>query len=626
MPSPDEVIPIAFALHHSPRRYALLVGSGISRDTGILTAGEITDDLIRKIAGDKIKTGQNPQGWYKETHEGRAPTFTSLFAELAKSKEDRTAILRPYFEPADKEGKPQKIEPTPAHWNIAHLVRDGVIRMIITPNFDPLLEEAIKIETGKNPVIITHESDPRLMEVTGDQCHIVKLNGNYPSTDLKLTPQDLANYDKNLADYLDRIFSEFGLVICGWSGDHDAGLVKILTAERLRRFAIFWCSRDAPEKIPVGIRNKLHLSTIGIRTANEFFGDLELRIEILRHHERATSLTVESAIKKVKDALREPRPEMILSDLLHEGTDRVLAEVNRFDFVPVGPINGKTIFRNRLEELERVSSPLAAMVATIAYYDDGEYADLITETIDRLINLESLEEDFLHNGQQVKDVERPSELREYLHNLRLFPALLVIYSAGISATRKGNFNCLSAILEKPEIRPMSDYAYSIHSTPYFERVNIWSVVWTLKQWTLEFGADRFGKQGNPYYYPTKVIQAIISNLIPNEYHFEAAFDTFEYLYGLSYLNQTEAEITSAASPLRSRIWIQTVGFGGSGKIKFPDTLLSYFSDIAPKIGRSVFFNGDTTRFLRCIWKYGKIFQVNVPETGIPLPRGGFPDL
>lgn len=622
MPSPDEVIPVAFALYHSPRRYALLVGSGISRDTEILTAGEITDDLIKQIAGNKIKSGQKPQDWYKETHDSKAPTFTSLFDELARSKEDRTAILRPYFEPKDKGGKLLKVEPTPAHLSIARLVRDGVISLIITTNFDPLLEEAIRKETGKTPVVITHESDPRLMEVAGDQCRIVMVNGKYPSTDLKLTPEDLASYDANLADYLNRVFSEYGLVVCGWSGEHDKGLVKILTDDRVRRFALFWCSRDAPEKIPVVIRSKLHLSTIGIVSANEFFGDLESRIDLLRRHEMTSSLTVENAIKKVKDALRDPRPELILSDLLHEETDRVLAEVNRTNFVPEGPIDGKALFKNRMEELERVSAPLAAMVATIAYYDDGNYADLITETIDRLINFPRIGDVFSGRYGEINGVASEQEYRGYFHELRFYPALLTIYASGITAVRRGNFNTLSAILEKPRTRQFISSEMSWRDVPYFEYVSIGTIIWTLEQWALEFGAEKFGKQGNLHYYPMKVIQAIVSNLIPNEYHFDTTFDTFEYLYGLSYLNQTPPEPGSDAYPLKSRLWLLTVGFNGSGKFKFPDAVQSYLSEIAPKIEKSVFFNGDTQQFLRCMQRHGKIFGVNPPETGIRLPSGG----
>jgi hypothetical protein len=627
MPSSDEVIPAAFALHNSPRRYALLVGSGISRDTGILTAGEITDDLIRQIAGGKIPSGQKPQDWYKETHESRAPTFTGLFDELAKSREDRTAILRQYFEPKDRDGNPARIEPSPAHLTIARLVKDGIISMIITTNFDPLLEEAVKRVTGRDPVIITHESRPERMEVAGHHCRIVKVNGNYPDTDLKLTPADLADYAPALKEYLDRIFSEYGLLICGWSGEHDIKLVEILTADRVRRFAIFWCSREASGRIPEEIRSKLHLSTIGITSANQLFDDLESRIQLLCRHERTTSLTIESAVKKVKDALRDPRPELILSDLLHDETDRVLAEVNRSEIIPEGNVNGKACFRNRLEELEAISAPLAAMVATLAYYDDGIFADLITETIERLINLPQIGELFAGSQRRISGIQvSGQEYQGYFQNLRYYPALLTIYASGIAATRKENFNTLSAILENPRMRQFVAAEMAWKNVSYFEQVNIWQVIGTIEQWTLEFSADRFGKQGNPYYYPTRIIQAIISSLIPNEYHFDAAFDSFEYLYDISYLNQTTTEITSVSFPLMSRIWLQTVGFGGSGQIKFPDTLQVFLSEISQKIERSAFFNGDSQRFLWCMWKYGKIFMTNPPKTDIPHPREGFPGL
>jgi hypothetical protein len=606
------VIPAALALHNSPRRYALLLGSGISRDTGILTAGEITDDLIRQIAGDKIQPGQKPQDWYKETHDGRAPTFTSLFSELAKSGEDRKAILRQYFE---LEG----IEPTPAHMSIARLVKSGVISMIITTNFDTLLEEAIRKETGKTPVIITHESDPRLMEVAGDLCRIVMVNGRYPTTDLKLTPDDLASYDDNLVDYLNRIFSEYGLLICGWSGEHDTGLVKIFTADRIRRFAIFWCSRDAPDKIPEAIRSKVHLSTIGITSANEFFGDLESRIDLLRRHERTTSLTVESAVKKVKDAMRDPRPELVLSDFLHEETDRVLAEL-RIDVTPVDVvINKKDCFKNRLEDLERASAPLAAMVATMAYYDNGAHAELISETIDRLINFAG--------GPQVSGALQGTDFQDKLRQIQLYPALLVIYASGIAAVRKGNFNSLAAILEKNRARRFINMSFQ--DRPFHTEVNIRAVFGLVYDWLPEIYKEKFGEISTRWWagtkpsdtsyiftYPARIVQDILKSLIPSEITYEGSFDIFEYLFGLSYLNQAMEEPSQDSPPLSSRLWGQYVGFGGSGKIKFPDTLQSYLSDIGPKIERSVFFNGDPQQLLTIMWKHGKIFEITPPETGI----------
>lgn len=628
MPSSDEVIPVAFAMYQSPRRYALLVGSGISKDAGIPTAYEITDALIRRIAGDKLKSSQKPQEWYKDTHNGRLPTFTGLLDEFTSSPEDRTAFLREYFEPKDREGNSIKVEPTPAHRSIAHLVKAGIICMIITTNFDPLLEEAIKQETGRTPVVITPESRPERMDVAGDHCRIVKVNGSYPDTSLKLTPADLAEYEANIAAYLDRIFSEYGLIVCGWSGEHDTDLAKILTADRIRRFAIFWCTRESPETIPEKIRSKLHLSTIGITSANEFFEALESRIDIFRRYERITPLSSMSAIKNAKDAFKDSRPEMVLSDLLHDETDRILSEVNRSDFVPQGSIDGKMCFKNRLEELERLSAPLVAMVATISYYDDGTYSDLITEAIDRLINLQAIEPSFLHDGQRVSGTYGTA-LNNYLNHLRFYPALLVIYASGITAVQKGNFNSLSAILEKPRERKYdADVLFALKYFPYHEEVNIWNVLWTSEQWILEFCLERFGIRDDPISYPAKIIHNIIKPLIPSEIYFDSAFDVFEYLSELSYLNAHDEVVTSISYPSMSRVWVHSGGLSREGvKLKLPAPVKAYLMNIGKKTKGSDFFNGDEGQLLRCIWMHAKIHHMDtVPETDIPLPRGGFPGL
>lgn len=616
MPSPDEILPAALALHNSPRRYALLLGSGLSRDTGILTAGEITDDLICQMAGDQIKHQQKPQDWYRETHNGTAPTFTNLFADLAPSDDDRKAILRQYFEPKGSEGKSQKIEPTPAHMSIARLVKDGVISMIITTNFDSLLEESIKKETGRIPIVITHESDPRIMEVAGDQCRIVMVNGRYPTTDLKLTPDDLACYNENLSKYLDRIFSEYGLVVCGWSGEHDSGLVTLLTAERIRRFAIFWCSRESPEKIPDNIRSKLHLSTISIRSANEFFVDLESRIEMLRRHERTTLLTVESAIKKVKDTLKESRPELTLSDFVNNEVNNVLDELNREGYVTGTHIDGKSCYRQRLEDLEKVTAPLAAMVATIAFYDNENFGDIISDAIERLVNVER--KDSFPVGSRTVTYFSVEQLNHYLQQLRFYPALLVLYASGITAVNKRNLKTVEALLLKPSFREID--LSTAKYLPYFRYVNITSILGSDQHLIVEFNQERFRTAQYMYYYPYRVIQSIIQPLIPNEISYEAAFDVFEYLYGICFLYRGGQIRTSSkknpTNELLTRIWVKTVGYGGRGQMVLPQSVRSYMLEIQSWSDNSKFFGHDFQRFEQCNQDLAAFYEIDPPLTRI----------
>lgn len=617
MPSPDEVIPLAFAMHHSPRRYALLVGSGISRDTGILTAAEITDDLICQIAAlhhNKI-SDQKPVDWYLKEF-GSNPTFTGLFSHLAKSKDDQIAILRPYFEPKDSDGKPQKIEPTPAHMSIARLVRDGIISVIITPNFDNLLETAIEKETGKSPVVITPESKPERMDVAGDYCRVAKINGSYPDTALKLTPDDLACYEKDLAGYLYHLFSEYGLVICGWSGTHDTGLTDLLTMKKTRKFAVFWSGRDDPEKIPEVIRKKMHLVTIGIRSANEFFGDLESQIGILHSHERKTVLTVERSIQKVKESLKESRPELTLSDLVNIEVNRVLDELNREGFVTGTNIDGKACYQQRLEDIERVTAPLAAMIATIAYYDNENYGDIISDVIERLVNVDR--KDTFPVGNRAVSHFTDERLNYLVQQLRYYPALLVVYASGITAVNKRNLKTVEAILLKPSIRERD--LDSVHYLPYFKSVNVTSVLGIDQHLMVEINQARFGTAQYMYYYPYRVVQSIIQPLIPNEIAYEAAFDVFEYLYGICFLYRGGQIRTSSkrnpTSALLTRTWVKTVGYEGRGQMILPQSILSYMFEIPSRAGTSKFFGQDFQRFEQCNHVLAGYYETVPPLTRI----------
>ena len=96
-----------------------------------------------------------------------------------------------------------------------------------------------------------------------------------------------------------------------------------------------------------------------------------------------------------------------------------------------------------------------------------------------------------------------------------------------------------------------------------------------------------------------------------------------------YINKSDSNQMEKVAPLQSRVILAYNGYYGAivpRKIQLPDFLLSFLAGVGLKIERSSFFNGDTERFLRCVWKHGKTFQYNAPDTDIPLPRGGFPNL
>ena len=74
----DPMVSLAFAIFSSKGAYALLLGSGISRASGIPTGWEVVLDLIRKVArleGEDCEPG--PAAWFKQQY-GAEPDYSKL--------------------------------------------------------------------------------------------------------------------------------------------------------------------------------------------------------------------------------------------------------------------------------------------------------------------------------------------------------------------------------------------------------------------------------------------------------------------------------------------------------------------------------------------------------------------
>jgi hypothetical protein len=330
-------------------------------------------------------------------------------------------------------------------------------------------------------------------------------------------------------------------------------------------------------------------------------------------------MTVLTAVRKIRDALRDPRPDLILSDLVNTEADRVYQEIASGNYLPETDSStvAQDYFKEVFEGIERLTCPLAAMTAMIAYYDNGENTDLIADTIERLINVppSNLKVNF-NIGMSGKD------LHEALYGLRYYPALLVIYASGIAAVKKGHLGTLEAILARPKLKTYVDF--SLQGIAYHDEVNIWFAMVCDPHWILSYNRERYGKAGNVHYYLYRVIQSIIQPIVPNEHAYDGAFDTFEYLYGLSYLRLASSPLEGKSTakpplPLLSRVWVNTVGFNRKGKYTFPEPVVSYLRDIQKKAEGSDFFGGDLQEFERRNRAFAKFFGVDAPETGIELP-------
>lgn len=236
----DPRLSLAISMYSNKGAYALLLGSGVSRAAGIPTGWEVTLDLIDQVAAaDGEDLGGDPEAWFRAEY-GEAPEYSQLLGQLAGTSAERQELLRAYFEPTEEEREEGLKVPTEAHRAIATLVERGYIRVIITTNFDRLLEQALE-SAGVTPTVIGTPDQARgARPIVHSECTVLKVHGDYLDTRLKNTPAELEEYAPEMDRNLDRIFDEFGLIVCGWSAEYDVALRAALERCRSRRYRTYW--------------------------------------------------------------------------------------------------------------------------------------------------------------------------------------------------------------------------------------------------------------------------------------------------------------------------------------------------------------------------------------------------
>ena len=94
----------------------------------------------------------DPTDWVDEmTRRG----VRSFGEQLAPTEGARQALLRPFFDPAPSNGR--VVRASEAHRAIARLAAQGRVRLLLTTNFDQLMEHALA-EVGVTPQVISSAS------------------------------------------------------------------------------------------------------------------------------------------------------------------------------------------------------------------------------------------------------------------------------------------------------------------------------------------------------------------------------------------------------------------------------------------------------------------------------------
>lgn len=508
-------------MHSQPGVYALLLGSGVSTGAGLMTGWGVVAELVARAAAASDPTDvaavdaarADPEAWWNEHGEGKLG-YSTLLAQLAPSAAARQGLLAGFFEPGmdddDTLGHPSR-----AHHAIAQLVRRGSVRVVITTNFDRLMERALEAVGVSPQVIARPEAVNGMAPLAHADATVIKLHGDYRDLGSRNTPEELADYPDEWTRLLRQVSDEYGLVVSGWSAEWDSALVGALESSASRRYPLYWDQRSSRGDSARRILASRQGVVLPASSADQLFGEL---VESLEALDRLTAppLTTAMAVARLKRYIADPVRRVDLHDLVMGAVDAVLAGISAQPVTGSG--NGSVSFElldETIEDRFRSMEQLAPLLIEGVWHDsEGMHDQLWVDVIQRLTDA---------------GASFPQTYHQALRSARLIPAFIAMAVISIAGTRRNREGLLLKIcaavegLEHPS--GMADRV-SVAQLVHYARMLPDDTAKGLPRWA---GTSR-------WVYPTShlftiEVRCFFADVIPDD-EWEAAYRGFEYRLGL----------------------------------------------------------------------------------------------
>lgn len=492
---------LAFSIYSNKGAYALFLGAGVSKTAGLPSGWDIVTDLLKKLAAQNhVSDGKNLEEWFREKY-GCSVGYSSVLQELAKTQTERVGLMKPYFEPVGKE----RPKPTKAHYAIAKLAKNGYLKVILTTNFDRLLETALE-EEGITPQVIRFDDDIKgATPLVHSDLTVVKINGDYLDCRFRNTDDELESYSAEMSEYLRRIFDDFGLITCGWSTQWDRGLVNIIRSSDNFRYVSYF---SYVGELPDGLRDIAQYrkgNTVPIENADSFFSELYERVEALARCDSDHPLTKDIAVARIKKYIADPNGLIQYTDLFEQEAQAAYEKIAKES--NYGYLNKDTFAKFNELHFDAIEK-LIPMCITAVRWAKPEHEDAIVNTITRLSS--GLPE-ILSSTDDAKKLQK-------------LASLYLMYVIGISCIIYEKYSLLDKIFH---IKVYTEYGKEF----LIEQVNC-------DLWTNDVINQALYGGTNYYYSFSKFIETrlkpIFAHLFIDPKDYECIFDVFEYFLGINY--------------------------------------------------------------------------------------------
>lgn len=266
--SADDLADLIRESNQNGARFCFILGSGASAESGIRSGGELEMSWMNYLMGE----GRTPEPGRAARTRRKAASMKEKrllqhdFGALehiwqAARREKRKTLPSEYyfdlyrlrFYPDRSNGYRymeqimERAQPSIGYHTLSLLLTENDLNnLLITTNFDSMVEDALAIYTDKKPLVVAHESLAGYIELDTRRPIIAKVHRGLFFEPFN-SPDETNALCREWKEALSNVFQRYAPIVIGYGGG-DGSLMSFLEEEDTRmKHGLYWCVREGRE-------------------------------------------------------------------------------------------------------------------------------------------------------------------------------------------------------------------------------------------------------------------------------------------------------------------------------------------------------------------------------------------
>jgi len=223
--------------------FCFILGAGASKPSNIRTGGELALQFVKDLHVDKNFENEPLKKWVIADRLGiknfRVDSIAEFYPQLYQHSFGEHLDRGYAFLEKEMEGR----EPSYGYSVLAWILANTPHKVVITPNFDNLVVDALSIYSATFPRVVGHDSLAGFVQAAVRRPLIAKVHGDLGFTP-RNTPDEIARLSKEWKSALERVLKFFTPIVIGYGGNDGSLMASLESLPKGVPDSIYWCQRE----------------------------------------------------------------------------------------------------------------------------------------------------------------------------------------------------------------------------------------------------------------------------------------------------------------------------------------------------------------------------------------------